>query len=165
MATVTGNLKDIGGVAMANRNGIVKFTLNAGNITASGGGIRPENTQTVTPGSDGTFSTNLEPTVSMLRDAWYTVRIEWLDEEGNLIAYLDFQIRVPAGGGTLSELANLTGIGSGPGGGANPWIWWVGLTPPPARGYIWNYLDPADPDRETGPIPELTLGDIITRWW
>ena len=162
MSIVTGNLKDIGGVAMAARNGIVKFTLNAGNITATGGGLRPDNTQTVTPNSDGTFSTNLEPTESMLAEAWYTVRIEWLDNTGNLISYLEFQIRVPTAGGTLSELANLTGVGAG---GPNPWIWWVGLTQPPARGFIWNYLDPADPDRETGPIPELTLGDIITRWW
>lgn len=162
MATVTGNLKDIGGAAMADREGVVKFTLNAGNITASGGGLRPDDTKTVKPALDGTFSANLEPTVSMLRDAWYNVRIEWLDTAGSLISYLEFQIRVPTGGGTLSELANLTGIGSG---GANPWIWWVGLTPPPARGYIWNYLDPSDPDRETGPIPALTLGEIITRWW
>jgi hypothetical protein len=165
MALVTYNAKDIGGVAMAGLEPIVKFTLNAGNITASGGGIRPDMTKSSTPSADGTGSINLEPTVSMLRDAWYTVRMEWLGTAGNLVSYLEFQIRVPAAGGTLSELANLTGIGGGPGGGANPWIWWVGLTPPPTRGYIWNYLDPADPDRETGPISALTLGDILTRWW
>lgn len=166
MAVVTGNLKDIGGATMANRNGVVKFTLNAGNITASGGGLRPDNTQTVTPSSDGTFSTNLEPTDGMMLDSWYNVRVEWLDNVGNLITYMEFVIRVPSGGGVLSDLIDTGGVnGGGGGGGANPWIWWVGLTPPPTRGYIWNYLDPADPDRLTGPIPELTLGDIITRWW
>lgn len=165
MAVVTGDVKDAGGADMANLNAIVVFTLNAGNIMATGGGLRPDKPKTVVPGSDGKFSTNLEPTVSMLRDAWYAVRIEWLDSIGNIVSYLEFQIRVPAAGGTLSELANLSGIGGGGGGRANPWIWWVGLTPPPARGYIWNYLDPEDPDRETGPISALTLGDIITRWW
>lgn len=138
MAVVTGNLKDIGGASMGNRNGVVKFTLNAGNITASGGGLRPDNTQTVTPSADGTFSTNLEPTVSMLADAWYLVRIEWLDNVGNLITYLEFQIRVPSSGGVLSDLIEL---GTG---GANPLIWWVGLTAPPSRRYLWLHMNPAD---------------------
>ncbi|MCS3494054.1 hypothetical protein M2368_003082 [Arthrobacter sp. JUb119] len=138
MAVVTGNLKDIGGAAMGNRNGVVKFTLNAGNVTASGGGLRPDSTQTVTPSADGTFSTNLEPTVSMLADAWYMVRIEWLDNVGNLISYLEFQIRVPSSGGVLSDLIELGA------GGANPLIWWVGLTAPPTRRYLWLHMNPAD---------------------
>lgn len=162
MAVVTGDVLDLGGQSMAAYNAEVIFELNRPNIMATGGGIRPDKPKHVKPASDGKFSTNLEPTVSMLADAWYKVKVQWLDEKGNLIATLEFQIRVPAGGGTLSELASLDGSA---GGGANPWLWWVGLTPPPARGYIWNYLDPADPDRLTGPIPELTLGDIITRWW
>lgn len=146
MAVVTGNLKDIGGVAMANRNGVVKFTLNAGNITASGGGLRPDSTQTVTPTSDGTFSMNLEPTDSMLRDAWYNVRVEWLDSVGNLITYMEFQIKVPSGGGVLSDLIDLEGSGGGGGGGANPLIWWVGLTAPPSRRYLWLHTNPDNSD-------------------
>lgn len=142
MAVVTGNLKDIGGASMANRNGVVKFTLNAGNMTASGGGLRPDNTQTVTPTSDGTFSTNLEATSGMLLDAWYNVRVEWLDSAGNLITYMEFQIKVPAGGGVLSDLIDLGG-GAG-GGGANPLIWWVGLTAPPSRRYLWLHTNPND---------------------
>lgn len=161
MATVTGDVLDLGGQPMAAYNALVVFTLNRPNIMATGGGIRPDKPKPVTPGADGKFSTNLEPTFSMLADAWYNVRVEWLDKAGNLVAYLEFQIRVPTSGGTLTELAHL----DGPGGGANPWIWWVGLTPPPNRSYIWNYLDPADPDRETGPISALTLGDIVTKWW
>lgn len=140
MAVVTGNLKDIGGASMANRNGVVKFTLNAGNITASGGGLRPDNTQTVTPTSDGTFSTNLEATTGMLLDAWYNVRVEWLDNAGNLITYMEFQIKVPAGGGVLSDMIELGGGGRG----ANPLIWWVGLTAPPSRRYLWLHMNPAD---------------------
>lgn len=139
MAVVTGNLKDIGGAAMANRNGVVKFTLNAGNMTASGGGLRPDNTQTVTPTSDGTFSTNLEATSGMLRDAWYNVRVEWLDNIGNLITYMEFQIKVPSGGGVLSDLIEL-----GSNGNANPLIWWVGLTAPPSRRFLWLHTDPND---------------------
>ena len=141
MAVVTGNLKDIGGATMANRNGVVKFTLNAGNITASGGGLRPDNTQTVTPTSDGTFSTNLEATAGMLLDAWYNVRVEWLDNVGNLITYMEFQIKVPSGGGVLSDL-----IESGGNGNANPLIWWVGLTAPPSRRYLWLHTNPDNPD-------------------
>ena len=139
MATVTGNLKDIGGATMANRNAVVKFTLNAGNITASGGGIRPDNTQTVTPGADGTFSTNLESTTGMLLDAWYNVRVEWLDNVGNLITYMEFQIRVPSGGGVLSDLVEVGLRGRG-----NQMIWWVGLAAPPSRGYIWLHTDPSN---------------------
>lgn len=145
MATVTGNLKDIGGVAMANRNGVVKFTLNAGNITASGGGLRPDNTQTVTPGSDGTFSTNLEPTTGMLLNAWYNVRVEWLDNVGNLISYMEFQVKVPAAGGTLSEMIASSGSGN-----ANPFVWWVGLTAPPSNRYLWLHMDPNDNTNPAG---------------
>lgn len=141
MAVVTGNLKDIGGASMGNRNGVVKFTLNAGNITASGGGLRPDNTQTVTPSSDGTFSTNLEPTTGMLLNGWYDVRVEWLDNVGNLITYMEFQIKVPSGGGVLSDLIEL---GGGGGGRANPFIWWVGLTAPPSKRYLWLHMNPAD---------------------
>lgn len=141
MAVVTGNLKDIGGATMANRNGVVKFTLNRGNITASGGGLRPDNTQTVTPTSDGTFSTNLEATSGMLLDAWYNVRVEWLDNVGNLITYMEFQIKVPSGGGVLSDL-----IEPGGNGNANPLIWWVGLTAPPSRRYLWLHTNPDNPD-------------------
>ncbi|WPR65259.1 hypothetical protein SLW73_02660 [Glutamicibacter protophormiae] len=140
MATVTGDLKDIGGADMADRNGVVYFTLNTGNIMASGGGIRPDIQKKVTPGSDGKFSINLEPTVSMLAEAWYTVRAEWLDNTGNLISYLEFQIKVPSGGGTLSELADISGTGSG----ANQFIWWVGLTAPPSKRYLWLHMNPND---------------------
>lgn len=139
MAVVTGNLKDIGGVAMANRNGVVKFTLNRGNMTASGGGLRPDNTQTVTPSSDGTFSTNLEATSGMLLDGWYDVRVEWLDSVGNLITYMEFQIKVPSGGGVLSDLIELGLNGRG-----NPFIWWVSLTAPPSKGYLWLHTNPSD---------------------
>ena len=141
MATVTGNLKDIGGADMADRQGIVTFTLSQPNIMASGGGLRPDNTKKVTPGADGTFSTNLEPTTQMLADAWYNVKIEWVDTSGGLLAELQFQIRVPSGGGTLSELADLP---NGGGGGANPLIWWVGLTAPPSKRYLWLHTDPSD---------------------
>lgn len=144
MATVTGNLKDIGGSDMADRNAAVYFTLNAGNITASGGGIRPDIQKKVTPGSDGTFSANLEPTVSMLAEAWYEVRVEWLDHVGNLISYLQFQIKVPSGGGTLSELADLASTGGGS--GANPLIWWVGLAAPQSRRYLWLHTNPNNPE-------------------
>lgn len=153
MAVVTGNLKDIGGAAMANRNGVVKFTLNAGNITASGGGLRPDNTQTVTPTSDGTFSTNLEPNDSMLLDAWYDVRIEWLDNIGNLVTYMEFQVEVPTSGGVLSDMISFRGRNGG-GGNGNPLIWWVGLTEPPSRRYLWLHSDPNNPDSE------FSTGDV-----
>lgn len=141
MAVVTGNLKDIGGAEMADRKAVVYFTLNAANITATGGGIRPDMSKKVTPGSDGTFSTNLEPTASMLAEAWYMVRVEWLDNVGNLVSYLEFQIKVPSSGGTLSDLADLAGSA---GGGANQFIWWVGLTAPPSRRYLWLHMNPND---------------------
>lgn len=140
MAVVTYNLKDATGATMTGLNPVVKFTLNRGNITASGGGLRPDKPAVSIPSSDGTGSINLEPTVSMLADAWYAVRIEWLDNVGNLITYMDFQIRVPAGGGSLSDLADLGGAS----GGANQLIWWVGLTEPPSHRYIWLQMNPND---------------------
>lgn len=142
MAVVSGDVLDIGGQSMAAYKAEVIFELNRPNIMATGGGIRPDKPKPVTPASDGKFSTNLEPTVSMLADAWYKVKVQWLDDESNLIAYLDFQIRVPAAGGVLSDLIEL---GGGGGGGANPLIWWVGLTAPPSRRYLWLHTNPNDP--------------------
>jgi len=140
---VTGDVLDLGGQSMAEYNAEVIFELNRPNIMATGGGIRPGKSKKVIPGSDGKFSTSLEPTVSMLADAWYKVRVQWLDAKRNLIAYLDFQIRVPTGGGNLSDLADFSGNG-GNGGGANQMIWWVGLTAPPSKRYLWLHMNPQD---------------------
>lgn len=141
MAIVSGDLLDIGGQSMAAYNPEVIFELNRPNIMATGGGIRPDKPKKIIPASDSKFSTNLEPTVAMLADAWYKVRVQWLDDAGNLIAYLDFQIRVPLGGGDLSTLAEIGGNGN-----ANPLIWWVGLTAPPSHRFLWLHTNPADPD-------------------
>lgn len=166
MPAVTGSITDIVGSLMADRQGVLKFRLNAPNIQAGSsipGTIHPTAGEWVTPDVAGDFSVNLRSTTTMLTDAWYVLEIHWLDGSP-MTDFPQWQIRVPSAGGLLVNLIS-TGPSNGGGGGANPMVWWVGLTPPPHHGLIWNYLDPDNPDGTYDPIPELTLGDIVTKWW
>lgn len=170
MPEVTGSLKDIVGSTMGSRQGILVFYLNEPGIQAAAlpGEVNPTAEREVVPDSStGNFTVDLRATASMLNDNFYRLRIEWLEDGLPPMDFPNWQIRVPNGGPhKLSELITVGGPGGGGGGGgANAMLWWVSLTPPPNHNHIWLYLDPDDPDRETGPNPNLTLGDIVTRWW
>ena len=152
MALVTGNLKDITGGLMDTREGVIQFTLNQGNIRVGADNVIPDNTREAVPAADGSFSINLEPTVEMALDAWYTLSVLWLQQPDTsarqpaaLTSYIDLKIRVPSSGGTIGQL-----IGGG-GGGANPnnRIVWVSQTPPanPTPWLLWL-------EQEPGPNPD-----------
>ena len=158
MATVTGNLKDITGGLFNNRQGVVCFTLNRGNIRVGADNVVPDNTREVIPNEDtGEFSINLEPTTEMALDAWYTISVLWLQQSDSgtrqpaaLASYLDLKIRVPSSGGSIGDLYDLT-AGGGGGGGSNPngRVVWVSQTPPsnPRPWMLWLEQEPGpDPD-------------------
>lgn len=177
VAVVQGNYFDIDGAAMPGSSvPDILFRLNGPNAAAVGNGaLYPTKNSAVKPSSSGEFSLSLAVTAEMHFDAWYEIGLRW-NQDGNTGGRAGtlwdpgLRIRIPSGGThKITDLIDRTaGPGSGGGGsgggGGNPMIWWFGLTPPPSRATIWNYLDPDDPDRKTGPIPELTIGDIITRW-
>lgn len=151
MATVTYNLRDIVGATMTDRKGVVAFTLNNPNVVVGTGGLRPDMSYKSTPASDGTGSVNLEPTVNMFADAWYTVSILWLQQElvdssrgAALESFLGLQVRVPAGGGRLDQLLSPPGGGSGP--GPNNRVVWVSQTAPPnpRPWMLWLEQEPGD---------------------
>ncbi|MGP5391285.1 hypothetical protein [Glutamicibacter arilaitensis] len=167
MPDVTGSLKSIVGDTMASRNGELIFYLNEPAVHASviTGEVNPTARQRVVPDSSGSFSVPLRSTETMLSDNFYRLRIEWLEDGMPPMDFPNWQIRVPNGAGTFNLVDLITTGPAGGGGGANAMLWWVSMDPPPNRNHIWLYLDPDDPDRATGPNPNLTLGDIVTRWW
>lgn len=153
MATVTGNLKDIVGASMDSREAVILFTLNSPNVVVGSGGLRPDAPYEVTPSSNGDFTVNLEPTVNMFNDAWYTISIMWLQgafgpegEGAALQGFLDMQLRVPSGGGRFDQLLTRR-----PGGnpGPNGRVVWVSQDPPskPHRFMLWL-------EQEPGPNPD-----------
>ena len=169
MPAVTGNVQSITGSSMDARDVVVRFTLNQGNIRVPSSGLRPDMWQDVTPDpSTGDFSINLQQTTDMALDAWYTVQILFQQSPSStngagmaLISYVDLKIRVPAGGGELSELIDYSAGGGGGAPGPNGRIVWVSQTPPPAPRPFMLWLqqepgatvDPFDP-RNTGILHE-----------
>lgn len=148
MATVTGNALDITGGSMDSREVKVVFTLNQTNIRMVTGGLRPDNSVKVTPESNGDFDVKLEPTTGMALDAWYDVSLEWLQGGVPLAGWLGVKIRVPAAGGRIDQLVDLS-AGGGGGGNFNGRIVWVGQSPPvrPYPFMLWLEQEPGpDPD-------------------
>ncbi|QRQ79091.1 hypothetical protein [Glutamicibacter protophormiae] len=152
MAEVTGNLKDITGGLMDSREGVVCFTLNAGNIRVSNDNVIPDNTREAVPNASGEFSINLEPTDQMVMDAWYTISVLWIQQPDGghrkpaaMTSYLDLKIRVPSSGGPIGELWDLSaGAGGKP--GPNNRVVWVSQTPPskPRPFMLWLQQEPGE---------------------
>ncbi|WP_404285440.1 hypothetical protein [Glutamicibacter arilaitensis] len=166
MPIVTGNVFDLRSLPMPNAVPNVIFHLEpVTNVTAAGSGkgnVYPTTEYPVVPESSGAFQVNLTATSGFHFDSWYDVELVWNTPAGTL-RDRTLRIKVPSGGPhNLGDLIDRT---SGGGGSANPMVWWFGLDPPPSGATIWNYLDPDDPDRETGPHPNFIIGDIITDWW
>ena len=162
MPAVTGSLKDLIGVSMANRQCVLVFRPNEPMIqaaTSTPGTIHPTAEVRVTPASNGDWTANLTATTVMLNDAFYTLRIEWV--EGNIPPrdFPNWQIRVTTTGGHIGNFVVLGPPGGGWGGSlANLSIVLLSLTQPPGlqRGQLWFQTDPDDPenlnDRNTGRI-------------
>lgn len=155
MATVTGNLKDITGGTFGSREGVIQFTLNAGNVSVGSGSVIPDNTRETTPDFDtGDFTINLMPTDSMALDAWYSVSVLWLQQSDSgirepaaLASYVDLKIRVPSSGGPIDELWDAGGNSGSP--SPNSRVVWVSQTEPenPHRFMLWL-------EQEPGPTPD-----------
>lgn len=155
MALVTGNLKDITGGTFGSREGVVCFTLNAGNIRVGADNVVPDNTREATPDPEtGEFSIHLEPTDEMALEAWYTISVLWLQQSDGgvrrpaaMSSFVDLKIRVPASGGKIGQLIDAAGGG----GGSNPnnRIVWVSQSPPskPRPWMLWLQQEP-------GPNPD-----------
>ncbi|MGP9032849.1 hypothetical protein ACT17S_07240 [Glutamicibacter mysorens] len=169
MPNISFTVQDIGGHKMDPKEVEVIFEPNEaliGAVAPRAGFLYPTEPVIEKPDPEtGEVSVLLADTSLMLGDAFYRLRIRWLGGDAGT-ALMDFptwKIRPGADDALLSEVIDVAGGGGG-GGIITPYIWWVGLTEPPSRGYTWLYLDPDNPDLETGPIPELTLGDVVVRW-
>ncbi|UOD80362.1 hypothetical protein [Paenarthrobacter ureafaciens] len=136
---VTGNLREASGEHLVGKIPEIHFTLNAPNAKA--GVMLPTEPVTVQPAADGSFTANLESTIDMLDDAWYTLSIQWLDAAGNYVKadFPDWQLHVPTGGGSFSDL-----FGRPP---KNTAMVYVSLSAPsdPGKWTFWLKDDPANP--------------------
>lgn len=154
MAAVTGTLKTFGLESLAGKQPLIVFEANKA-ATAPGGEIFATDPVRVTPGSDGSFSARLQPTENLITpDVHYRMWIEYLDSANNYVRVdnPDWQLRVPAAGGTLGDLLKLPKINSGlvitaP---TAPALW-LGL------GAMWLQMDPNDPDNPDNPA---NTGDL-----
>lgn len=139
MPAVTGNLTDVGNGHLVGKIPEIHFTLNAPNAKA--GVMIPTEPVTVQPATDGSFTANLQSTVDMNDDAWYTVSIQWLDNAGNYVKadFPDWNLQVPTGGGTFSDL-----FGRPP---KNTQMVYVSLSAPvnPRKWTYWLKDDPVNP--------------------
>lgn len=157
MPDVTGSLRDLVSVSMANRQGVLVFRPNAAMLqaaTTTPGTIHTTAEVRVTPSSNGSFSVNLTATTVMLSDAYYTLRIEWVDGSGPDLDFPNWQIRVPVGsGGNIGQFI-VIGPPSGGWGGTLPNLSLVimSLTQPDnlQRGQFWWKTDPDDPQNYNG---------------
>lgn len=144
MAVVTGTLYDIAGGHLAGKAPQLIFTLN--DTAATAGGVYVTEPNNVTPAGDGSFTVDLPATELMRDDNYYTLKIQWLNPAGqrNEIDFPQWKIRVPTGGGKLSDLR---------GNGANQSMVYVSLTPPedPKPFMLWLEQDPDKPDDIANP--------------
>jgi hypothetical protein len=159
MASVTGNVKDALSITMGNRQIKLVFRPNKTFIQAASttpGTIHPTEEVEVVPAANGDFIANLVATTVMLPDAWYDLRIEWLDGTGPVKDCPQWRIRVPVAGGTLDQLIDYTGPTGGGGGGTNQKLWWVSLTEPQQKSNLWLKQNPDNTDdpANTGKVYE-----------
>lgn len=157
MPVYTGSVRDLVGASMADRECVLVFRPNAAMVqvaTTTPGTIHPPAEVRIKPASNSTFSVNFTATTVMLTDAFYTLRIEWLDKAGGVRDFPDWQFRVPVGsGGHIGEII-VIGPPQGGWGGSLPNLSLVmmSLTQPPTlqRGQLWWITDPEDPQNLNG---------------
>ena len=155
MPVYTGNLRDLIGANLNNRQGVLIFRPNQAMLqaaTTTPGTIHPTAEVRVVPDSGGAFSVNLTATTIMLNDCWYTIRIEWVDGSGPDMDFPGWQVRVPVGsGGTIDEAITI-GPPDGGWGGSLPNLSLVLVSPTrPSnlqRGQLWLQATPGDHDSQ-----------------
>ncbi|MDT0211249.1 hypothetical protein [Curtobacterium sp. BRD11] len=148
MATVTGTLRDFNTQSLGTTARMV-FTPSSPGFSPTA--ILAARPVVVQPSSTGSFSVELEPTVTVSPETWYTLRVDWLDSEGGYVAtsFFDGRLFVPETGGKLTDLIDVS---------RPPTIMFASLTPPlnPTPGLAWLETDPDNPDNplNTGNIYE-----------
>ncbi|AIX99763.1 hypothetical protein ART_0165 [Arthrobacter sp. PAMC 25486] len=162
MSTVSGNIRDVGGISMVGKQVQLVFTLNRPNLVAAGyaaGRVLPTEPVKVKPDALGEWTTVLNDTDVMFDDAWYSLQIEWINGEYGPVDFPDWRIAVPAGGGMLQDLVlGPGGVGPG-GGGSNQNLVWVSLTAPknPKPFQLWLHQNPDD-------LKDPRNTSILYRW-
>ncbi|AIY01220.1 hypothetical protein ART_1621 [Arthrobacter sp. PAMC 25486] len=116
-----------------------------------------EGAATIEPNGD--FSADLADTSTFLNDMWYTIRIRWQDVGAGaaLADFPDWQVRV-TGPGSIVDMISFGPAYGGGGGGSIPnrKVWWVGLSAPPNRSFLWLHTNPDNTDdpANTGDVRE-----------
>lgn len=131
------------------------FKLNETGVKP-GGNIYVTRETVYTPDVDGTLDALLASTTDFAHDAWYTMKIRWLNPGvGGAPGYSEYdfpawKIRVPPEGGALADMV-------GP--PSNARVVYVSLTPPKdlIQSMLWLEQDPDNPDnpRNTGKLYEV----------
>ena len=144
MADVIGTLWDAGLGHLVGKSPVLYFMLNRAN--AKNGGHYTTEPVKVIPAGDGSFIAPLASTTDMYDDAWYTMRVQWVNSSDpktfSARDYLDWELEVPTIGGSFSDQ-----FGRPP---RNTRMVYVSLTAPPnpKKYALWlkdNPNDPADP--------------------
>lgn len=170
MPAVDFRVRDLVGASMASKKCVVIFRPNEAMLqaaTTTPGTIHPTAAVRVTPNSNGEGTANLTATTIMLTDAFYTLRIEWVEGKISPRDFPNWQIRVPVGAGGSLDKFVVIGPPQGGWGGSLPNLSLVmmalspnraKLTPPPGlqRGQNWWDTDPDDPQNLNG----QNTGDI-----
>lgn len=98
--------------------------------------LLPLREEVVEPGSTGAFSVTLAATTAIVADVWYTIRFEWFGSVDNaqLVRWSELpgRLRVPAAGGNVSQLIEMT---------PPPGSILYGYGPPPASLSDVSYID------------------------
>ncbi|MET3349652.1 UNVERIFIED_ORG: hypothetical protein ABID57_001324 [Arthrobacter sp. UYEF1] len=153
MAAVTGTLRNFG---LANINYLDPEIIFQANRPAVGatGQIFATEPVIVTPGSDSSWTANLQDTEALLtEDVYYTVTVQWRDPANNYVRadFPDWRLYVPAAGGVFGDLLSQPN---------NPHMVIVSPVDPGTNFSIktmWLQTDPADPDTPTNPA---NTGDL-----
>lgn len=147
MAAVTGTLRNFG---LANINYLDPEVIFQANKPATGGSGQIFATEPiiVTPGSDSSWTANLQDTEALLtEDVYYTITVQWRDPANNYIRadFPEWRLYVPSAGGVFGDLVqhpvNRSMVIKSP-------------TDPGTKfgeGALWLQIDPADPDTPTNP--------------
>jgi len=115
------------------------------------GFVYPTEPVSVKPDSSGEFTVVLADTTVMLGDAFYRLQIRWLGAQAGA-AVMDFPEWKIRPGGSNAPISDVIDSGAA----TNAKFWWVGLSQPPSKKYLWLHTNPDDPDdsRNTGDVRE-----------
>lgn len=130
MAKVTGILADYQLGFLQGKNPTISFQPSGPSL--SNAAVHAPERATVAPvGSTGYFEVDLQPTDGLRPARHYTVTLQW--GQGKRVV-LPWKLRVPAGGGILSELLPVD---------IDPGLTWIGEEPPPTTAPNLLWLKPS----------------------